>query len=105
MRSTSVAVRSGATLSSSASDGTRDEVIKLYVALCGGYLCISKEADHVGLQEKTLRVIQMDLQALRGKTLACWCPVGAPCHGDVLLALANNRAISAAWKPRLSRVG
>ncbi len=27
---------------------------------------------------------------LRGKTLACWCPVGAPCHGDALLAIANG---------------
>lgn len=26
---------------------------------------------------------------LRGKNLACWCPLGAPCHADVLLALAN----------------
>jgi len=27
--------------------------------------------------------------ALRGKDLACWCPLGAPCHADVLLELAN----------------
>ena len=26
---------------------------------------------------------------LKGKTLACYCPEGAPCHGDVLLAIAN----------------
>jgi Domain of unknown function (DUF4326) len=26
---------------------------------------------------------------LRGKNLACWCRVGAPCHADVLLELAN----------------
>ena len=26
---------------------------------------------------------------LRGKDLACWCPVGQPCHADVLLELAN----------------
>jgi Domain of unknown function (DUF4326) len=25
---------------------------------------------------------------LAGRDLACWCPVGAPCHADVLLALA-----------------
>ena len=30
------------------------------------------------------------LPDLRGKDLACWCPVGAPCHGDVLLELANR---------------
>ncbi len=26
---------------------------------------------------------------LRGKNLACWCPLGEPCHADVLLELAN----------------
>lgn len=30
------------------------------------------------------------LKPLRGKNLACWCKLGAPCHGDVLLALANK---------------
>jgi hypothetical protein len=27
--------------------------------------------------------------ALRGKDLACWCPLEQPCHADVLLELAN----------------
>lgn len=28
---------------------------------------------------------------LRGKNLACWCPLNAPaCHADVLLELANQ---------------
>lgn len=26
---------------------------------------------------------------LRGKNLACWCPLDRPCHADVLLKLAN----------------
>lgn len=29
---------------------------------------------------------------LGGCDLACWCPIGEPCHGDVLLALANPRS-------------
>jgi hypothetical protein len=29
------------------------------------------------------------LPALRGKNLACWCPLDQPCHADVLLELAN----------------
>lgn len=29
--------------------------------------------------------------ALGGKNLACWCVLGAPCHADTLLELANNR--------------
>jgi hypothetical protein len=27
---------------------------------------------------------------LRGRNLACWCKPGAPCHGDVLLRIANT---------------
>lgn len=30
------------------------------------------------------------LSALRGKNLACWCKLDAPCHADVLLELANK---------------
>lgn len=30
------------------------------------------------------------LAPLVGKDLACWCPLGEPCHADVLLELANG---------------
>jgi hypothetical protein len=30
-------------------------------------------------------------QVLRGKDLACWCPLDQPCHADVLLEIANGR--------------
>lgn len=30
-----------------------------------------------------------DFGELRGKDLACWCPLDRPCHADVLLKLAN----------------
>lgn len=29
------------------------------------------------------------VRELRGKNLACWCPLDAPCHADVLLEWAN----------------
>ena len=29
------------------------------------------------------------LAPLRGRDLACWCPLDQPCHADVLLELAN----------------
>jgi len=31
-----------------------------------------------------------ELAELRGKNLACWCPLDQPCHADVLLELANQ---------------
>lgn len=31
-----------------------------------------------------------DVRELRGKDLACFCPLDQPCHADVLLRLANT---------------
>jgi hypothetical protein len=31
-----------------------------------------------------------DPAELRGRDLACWCPLDGPCHADVLLELANS---------------
>lgn len=43
------------------------------------------------LEEGELRVTVQDVQReLRGKDLLCWCPVGQPCHADVLLEIANR---------------
>ena len=30
------------------------------------------------------------LLPLKGKNLACWCPLNQPCHADILLELANR---------------
>ena len=30
------------------------------------------------------------VRELRGKDLACWCPLDLPCHADVLLEVANR---------------
>ena len=37
----------------------------------------------------------LDPSPLRGKNLACWCALDAPCHADVLLELANASATTA----------
>jgi len=33
---------------------------------------------------------KINLEELRGKNLACWCPLDKPCHADILLELANG---------------
>lgn len=30
------------------------------------------------------------LKPLKGKNLACWCPLDKPCHADILLQIANS---------------
>lgn len=37
-----------------------------------------------------LTVSELARVFLRGRDLACWCPLGQPCHADVLLELANS---------------
>jgi hypothetical protein len=34
-------------------------------------------------------LVEHAIQELRGRDLACWCPLDQPCHADVLLELAN----------------
>ncbi len=41
--------------------------------------------DRIGLDERALVKLQ-----LKGKNLACWCPLDQPCHADVLLKIANE---------------
>lgn len=40
--------------------------------------------------QKLPTIIAMIQAELRGKDLACWCPLDQPCHADVLLELANS---------------
>jgi hypothetical protein len=42
------------------------------------------------------------IAALRGKNLACWCPLNQPCHADVLLEIANS-VTAKVTKPRRTR--
>ena len=69
-------------------DGTRARCVRLFKLLCSGYLCLTSKAEPQ-LQELYLSAIRHDLAELRGKNLACWCPLGEPCHADVLLKIAN----------------
>lgn len=32
-----------------------------------------------------------EIARLRGRDLACWCPLDQPCHADVLLEVANRK--------------
>ena len=40
--------------------------------------------------EERRQVILSRLGELRGRDLACWCPLDQPCHADVLLCFANK---------------
>lgn len=42
------------------------------------------------LTDEGKRVARQARVQLRGKNLACWCMTGQPCHGDILLKIANE---------------
>jgi hypothetical protein len=35
-------------------------------------------------------LVERARRELAGKDLACWCPIGQPCHADVLLEIVNG---------------
>lgn len=45
--------------------------------------------NNAGRGEGHIAEMKARLPELRGKNLACWCPLDQPCHADVLLELAN----------------
>jgi hypothetical protein len=63
--------------------------------------------DHLCTLDDVVWLYEVDLKAmesigtlddflapLRGKDLACFCPLDQPCHADVLLKLANKEVTS-----------
>ena len=44
---------------------------------------------HANIADRPVNPGRLLWADLRGKDLACWCPLDQPCHADVLLELAN----------------
>ena len=70
-------------------DGPAAECVFLYRALLAGYVVVTC---HAGVAEQiaAAEYARGHIAELRGKAVACWCRPGAPCHGDVLLEVAND---------------
>lgn len=51
---------------------------------------IARFAASISEQKPAPVVERPSLHELRGHDLACWCPLDQPCHGDVLLEVANG---------------
>lgn len=65
---------------------TVDEVVECYRALLYGDGRWPVGFGHAGSYYPHIKRIE----ELRGRDLACWCPLDQPCHADVLLELANR---------------
>jgi hypothetical protein len=53
-------------------------------------VCVEKFAQWLRLEPAGIALAAEARHELRGRNLACWCALGEPCHGDVLLAMANS---------------
>lgn len=58
---------------------------------CGLYL----NDEPLGVSPTVEAPAPPDPSELRGKNLACWCPLDQPCHADVLIELANRETSDA----------
>lgn len=70
---------------------TREECVRAFHELAVG------RKVHMGwgdpeTQRRYLRQIDNEIEELRGKNLACWCPPEEPCHVDVLLEILTRTA-------------
>lgn len=76
--------------------GTTDAVRSHRVWLTGVLTDEQIQGQYPGIVAKHLiarrRRVLASLSQLRGMNLACWCSPARPCHADLLLKLANERA-------------
>ncbi len=56
-------------------DGTRLEVIEKYLIWLDAQLQENRKF----------------LEPLKGKDLACWCPLNMPCHADIIIKILNEK--------------
>jgi hypothetical protein len=77
--------------------GCRAAAIKLYrLWLTGRWRLVENDTRNAWQRELTFkaeasRPSRPEIRReLRGKDLACWCPLDQPCHADVLLEIANR---------------
>lgn len=74
--------------------GTREECVRWYRLLFAGLvtLGLGYDADGQWMADKLIahrKHVRRNRRFLRGKNLACWCPLDKPCHADILLEEAN----------------
>jgi hypothetical protein len=76
-------------------DGTREQCVAMFAQLARGFINLGGRHS-VDEQITLYRRVRRSLDDLKGRDLACWCALdGKPCHGDVLLSMANGTPLPA----------
>ena len=85
-------------------DGTREQCVALFAQLTRGFIDLGGRLS-VDEQLTFYRRVRRSVAKLKGRDLACWCALdGKPCHGDVLLSLANGTPLPA-WAKQPIDIG
>ena len=66
------------------------EAVRLFRAALCGFMSNGSFCAPQARPGSYIDAIQSGIAELRGKNLACWCPLDQPCHADVLLEVANK---------------
>ena len=66
--------------------GSREYCVELFANLFLGFIVISAGKE---TYENAINYPVKKINELKGKNLACWCPLDKPCHADILLKIAN----------------
>lgn len=79
--------------------GTREECVKAFEVLMAGWFRLGDGKDengvwHADKQQAYHEYVRKNRSLLVGKNLACWCPLNAPCHADILLHVAKHASAS-----------
>lgn len=91
--------------------GTRKDCVGYFLILCDGCIPISRgDHDEIDAWRALAAAIPTLAAGLRGKNLACWCPLPKPgepdiCHCQVWLALANDDKPSERLTPICEALG
>lgn len=70
-------------------DGAAADCVARYRRLMQGEIATDVQAS-AEEQQRVLAHVRQHVHTLRGRNLACWCPLDGPCHADTLLELANG---------------
>ena len=69
-------------------DGDAQQCVAMFGAMLRGEIATHRP-ELRETQRRYQSLLMHELHELRGRNLACWCAIGAPCHADLLLEMAN----------------
>ena len=71
--------------------GALNQCLWRFVNLCNGIIFRGMDKKCMDRQQRFIDEWNANKENYRNKNFACFCPIGKPCHADILLKIANQR--------------